>query len=68
MLILFIGLIYMVLSFFLTLILYFHHSQFTMPPRRSVVDHGAPATSTESMGNGAFQVSGHEEIIIDPVI
>ena len=36
-----------------------------MPPRRSVVDHSAPATSTESI---AIQVSGHEETIIDPVI
>jgi len=57
------------LSFFPYLNLVF--SPFTMPPRRSVVDHSALTTSIESIeypGNGDIQVSEHEEITIDPVI
>ena len=59
----------MVLSFFPYLNFVF--SPFTMPPRRSVVDHSAPTTSLESIkypGNGDTQVSEHEEITIDPAI
>ena len=51
----------MVLSFFPYLNFVF--SPFTLPPRRSVVDHSAPI---EYPGNGDIQVSEHEEITIDP--